>query len=315
MDELKLIKYIASIFPQSPDVDTGIGDDTAIIKINATNYLLTVDTMVENIHFKKEWLTPEEVGFRSAAINLSDIASMGGEPLYSLIAINMGKWKSEEIKEIFTGIKKSSEKYKYEVIGGNISSSSDLSITITMIGKAIRPVKRTGARDKDLIVVTGTIGDAALGMQFLMKNITPSEEEKIFVEKLKNPIPRIKEGKIISKYANSMIDISDGLLLDLSRILEQSGRGAVLEEKNIPRKKIFMEIIHRHNFETNRVLWGGEDYELLFTISEDSYNNLIKKWNFSTPLSVIGKITKEEGLYIQTEKGKKKIQPSGWIHK
>ncbi len=314
MDELKLIKLISEKFSNSKhsEVLKGIGDDCAIIKIENSTFLLTVDSLVENIHFKKEWLNPHQLGIRAMAINLSDIAAMGGTPLFALLAITTGLYEYDEIQAIMEGIDWASNQYDVDIIGGNISSSQQLNLTITLIGKATNPIMRRGAKPGDVIMVTGTIGDASAGLNQLLqgkKNIAS------LIEKFINPIPRIKEGILISNYATSMIDISDGLQLDLWRLTKSSRVGAVIDVNAIPRSNDFLKFIKHFPTEKEKVFWGGEDYELLFTIPRASVEYLINKWQFNTQLTIIGEIISEESLFIKENNKISMVpNPSGWIH-
>ena len=310
MDELQLLSLINSFFTQRRnEIEKGIGDDCAVIKIGNDNFLFTVDSMVEEIHFRKEWLSPEEIGIRAMAINLSDIAAMGGEPLYALIALEMGQFNSNEIKEVMKGIASYAEQFHCDVIGGNISSSKEFSLTVTLIGKAKKPVYRSGAKGNELICVTGTIGDAALGVELLKKGEKTNSHS---VQKFISPYPRIKEGQIIAQFASSMIDISDGLLLDLWRILNASSIGGKIFPEKIPRSE---EFVSQKVDMQNPIYWGGEDYELLFTINEENFQKLLEEYKFDIPVTPIGETIKEKGLFLEINGEKRNIAPSGWIHK
>ncbi len=314
MDELKLIEFIAGKFKSTrPEITKGIGDDCAVLKIGETNFVVTVDSMVEDVHFKMEWFTPEQLGMRSMAINLSDIAAMGGTPEYGLLALNMGRYDSDQLKGLLEGIDRYAREFGVDIIGGNISSSRELVITVTLIGSTSNPVMRSGAREGDLVMVTGTIGDAAAGLYKLLNNQVDPDDP--LINRFLTPTPRIDEGQIISRFATSMIDISDGLQIDLWRILSASRKGATIEVEKIPRSDALLSFLNEHPEAEERILWGGEDYELLFTIPPEALEPLKASWKFETQLSNIGYIEGEQGLVVKSNGEETRItSPSGWIH-
>ncbi len=313
MDELKLIKEIEKLFP-AQKAKIGIGDDAAVIEAGDNFLLLTVDTIVEDVHFKKKWLSPLQLGRRSLIINISDISAMGGVPIYGLVALNMGKFTDQEIEEFFRGIREQANISGIEIIGGNISSSDKFSAAITLIGESGKPVTRSGAKPGELIVITGNIGDAAAGVQILLNGIRSEKWEKL-VKAFTDPPVLTEEARKIGKFASSMIDISDGLLIDLWRITQLSGCGAIVEVENIPRSREFIDFSEKFPQLKNKIYWGGEDYQLLFTISPDRLKELKSEWNFQTTLTIIGKTVPEKELLIQDRNGTRVVHISGWIHK
>ena len=273
-----------------------------------------MDSLVEDVHFKKEWFSIYRLGIKSMAVNLSDIAAMGGTPQFALLALNTGKLSLEETKELLEGINYEAKKYSVDIIGGNISSSREIGITITLLGKAKKPILRSGARPGDLVVVTGTIGDASAGLYKLSKGAKNQEDQ--LIRKFISPEPKIEEGKLIARFATSMIDISDGLQLDLWRIKEASKTGVLLEVDSIPRSNDFLKFLEEEPAAKEKVFWGGEDYELLFTIPEYGFKELLKIWKFKTTLTVIGEIISGNSFLIYHHGKKQEINsPSGWIHK
>jgi len=318
MDEFSLLNLVHKNFKiKNKDVVSSIGDDTAVIDVGAKKLLFTVDSLVENIHFRRDWGAPIDWGIKAMAMNISDIAAMGGKPLYALIAWNKGNLTDIEIEGVVKGIKKISEKFSVDLVGGNISDSKEFSLNITLVGECDKPIYRAGAETGDLIVVTGDIGDAALGLKLLLDNneIQINDFDDIIKKQLR-PVPRINEAIVISEYAHSMMDISDGVLLDLNRLLAESEKGAIIYTDKLPRSKSFLEFLRNRKVNSDdSIFWGGEDYELLFTVSEEGYEKLLEKYNYGTKLTIIGVIKEKKGLFVdEKDRLTEVVSPVGWIH-
>ncbi len=304
MDEFSFIDWIRSNLKKDKDVIIGIGDDCASIKINGDKQcLVTTDMLVEGTHFELNKNTPEEIGRKSIACSISDIAAMGCSAKYAVVSICFPQeTKMEFARELFLGMKRVAEAYKITIIGGDIvSSNKTLVVNVTMYGtnEGLNPIARSGARVGDVIMVTGSLGGSILGKHATFK-------------------PRLKEGMLLNKNfnINSMIDISDGLVADLNHILEESGVGAVLYENEVPvsadaqklARKTGLPVIHH-------ALHDGEDYELLFTISGNESKKLLDYNSFPVRLSIIGHIKNSNGLKLRDSNSKlKKIKPIGYKH-
>ena len=318
--EFGLIKQIRDTFTHPPNkggreegVVVGIGDDCAAFKPREGFLIITTtDALVEHIHFKLDYIKPYQLGIKSININLSDIAAMGGIPLYALLSIAVPpSFSVEFMNEFLKGVKDAADRYKVSVIGGNISSSkNDFSIHITIIGEIEKGhmVLRKGAKAGDRIFVTGWLGDSAAGLEILkrsqMSNVKCQIDKKL-IERHLIPTPRLKEGRFLSinNLATSMIDISDGLASDLKRICEESGVGANIFTENIPvseeLKTLTSSQLRTQGSEIRTplecALYGGEDYELLFTVKSEIVENLKSLWNNNmTPITMIGEVTKGE---------------------
>jgi len=300
LGEFELIDKLTRNLPgYGKEVIEGIGDDCAVIKQNANKYLLaTCDAQVAGVHFLLD-TDPGQIGQKAVAVNISDIAAMGGQPTLCLVSLIIPKSiDTEYIDSVYSGIRLMCERYGIQIIGGNISSGEQLVIDITMMG-AVNPKKmllRSGAKPGDKVLVTGSLGAAAAGV-VSKKHILPT--------------PRIKESNAIakSKLATSMIDISDGLLSDISHICDQSNVGVTLNETQIP-------VSDSANL--LQALSGGEDYELLFTAPSESVEMLIKMISrkTKTPVKVIGEVVpKKEGRWIIDKNGQKRpLISDGWDH-
>ncbi|MBI4379240.1 MAG: thiamine-phosphate kinase [Nitrospinae bacterium] len=335
--EFGLIKQIRDTFtPPIPPfnkggreggVVVGIGDDCAAIKPREGFLIITTtDSLTENIHFKLDYIQPFQLGLKSIYINLSDIAAMGGIPLYALLSLSIPpSFSVEFMNEFLKGVKDAADRYKVSVIGGNISSSkNDFSIHITIIGEIEKEhmVLRKGAKAGDRIFVTGWLGDSAAGLEILkrsQKTEVRSQIDKKLKERHLIPTPRLKEGRFlaINNLATSMIDISDGLASDLKRICEESGVGANIFTENIPVSEELRDFTsHRKSFEPiDLALYEGEDYELLFTVKSEIVENLKSLWNNKmTSITMIGEVTKGEINLIHKSGGTIPLQREGYNH-
>lgn len=298
ISELGLIAYFGRIFAKNkPQVVKGIGDDTAVIKISEDRYLLnTSDMLIEDRHFRRRD-SLVDVGHKALACSLSDIAAMGGKPSFALVSLGLPKrFRFKDIRLLFGGIRKAARRFSVDIIGGDTNACDKLVIDISMIG-FVSPrnlVLRSNAKAGDYIFVTGGLGGS------------------IYKKHLKF-LPRVKEAQfLVDRFSlHSMIDISDGLILDLYRILEASGVGAVIFENLIP--------FYKDARSLKEALYMGEDFELLFTASQKDGDILLKKIQqkkIGFPLSFIGKIIKEKFQIFMVDKNRKlkKLKPKGFLH-
>lgn len=291
----------------------GIGDDAAIINVqNHYQLVISSDMLVENIHFLKN-TNPSHLGWKSLAVNLSDIAAMGATPKWATLSISLPKINHAWLKKFSEGFFKCADKFGIDLIGGD-TTKGPLSISITIMGesKKNKALLRSGAKINDDIWVTGQLGLASMGLANLQGQLklTPSIKIKC-IRALETPCPKISLGSHLSRYANSCIDISDGLIQDLGHILKASKVGASLLLNNMPCEK-FIHTSKQYQFALN----GGDDYELLFTANKKNrayIKKIAKKTN--TPVTMIGSITKKKGLSILNEQGKSiKFNAKGFDH-
>ncbi len=286
-NELDLISWIkARHSGKSRGIILGIGDDCAAIRpARGRITLVTTDTLTEGVHFSRELAPAKLLGGKSAAVNLSDIASMGGEPKYALLSPCFPKGLDRKwIKDFLKGFHETLKRYGCILIGGNVSSARDwISVTVTVLGQIAenRIVKRDGAKPGDLIYITGTPGDSAMGLDLLLSGRKPlNKAEKYLVSRHLSPTPRVEWGRLIAEkgLASAMIDVSDGLALDLLRLVEASKVCANVSLDSIPISlpTAKMMAAMNENDAWRRVLTGGEDYELLFTVPPKK-EGLLKK--------------------------------------
>lgn len=295
--EIGLINRLAAKTRYSHSVIKGIGDDTAVLKWTNDKYLLyTCDMLVEDVHFSLRDATPYQIGHKALARNLSDIAAMGGEPKYALVSIVIDGNKDASFADsIYKGIADLAKKFKVDIVGGDTSCSKKLVIDISVIGevKKDRLTPRSGAKVGDIIFITGSIGGSRKGKHL-------------------DFIPRLAEsGTLTRKFKiNSMIDISDGLALDLWRILEASKAGARIYEKLIP--------LSAQADSLKKAIADGEDFELLFTMSVKEAGKFLKTefTNMKAGVALIGEIMpRSYGYKMIGRSGKEKVlEPKGYLH-
>jgi len=263
----------------------GIGDDAAVLEDFAAKPLVTTDLLVEGVHFDRRFVSLEQIGFKCVAVNVSDIYAMGGRPLHLLLGLGLPPAiGTGQVEALIRGVKRAAGHFGVTVAGGDTCRSrSDLFIAVTALGEAARPVDRAGARPGDGIFVTGCLGGAAAGLAVLRRlnrTVEPERPESLplppglpdtgphrtdlaeLIARQVRPLPRPPE----AVGATAMMDLSDGLLIDLCRLLEASGVGAELEQERIPVCPALERLAGHLELDARGLaLSGGEDYELLFT--------------------------------------------------
>lgn len=300
MSESQLINILNSK-KFTKEILVPIGDDASILKFGNKNMVVTMDSLNVNTHFSDSE-SPEVIGYKSLAVNISDIAAMGALPQYALLSITIDKKdKLNWIKKFHIGFKKLAKKYNIQLIGGDINRGP-LAISITLFGGINNKfLQRENAKVNDDIWVSGFIGESFLG--FMKKNNLNLEigdiSFKEFIKKHDYPIPRVELGLQIKQLSTTCIDVSDGLLIDLQRILKKSTVGADIFSDQIPipkNIKKFSDINTKLFFD---LITGGEDYELLFTSNEKNRNKIIKlSQKLKIKLTQIGQIKKHKNLKI-----------------
>ncbi len=296
----------------------GIGDDAAVWRTDGSLELATVDTMMQDVHFSLDTITWQELGWKALAINLSDIAAMGGVPEYALVALALPEdTKVVYITELYEGMIALAKQSRTAIVGGNISRAPMVSVTITVIGKSLSQdiLRRSAARPGDVIAVTGYPGSAAAGLEMLTKELKFKPEVTEYLKSaFLHPVPRLAEGQMLVKHGiKAAIDISDGLIADLRHICEASKVSARIDVEKLP-----VHPLVKGSFgEKARglALSGGEDYELLFTGPSDAINRV--KAELKCPVTLIGEITAGAPGKIELidASGKAiKVNKTGWQH-
>lgn len=329
LGEFGLIARIAEMVGRvSDDVVAGIGDDAAVVCTWGDKYLIaTCDILVEGVHFIKGGITPYQLGRKAVAINLSDIASMGGVPKQLWVSLVLPQdTEVEYVDAMYEGMKEETGRYEVDIVGGNIARSPSGLIVDTFLTGEVEPeclLLRSGARVGDLVLVTGHVGDSAAGLALVLAPAVSCEgvHASRVLEAHLTPTPRVREGRVIAKsgMATSMIDVSDGTLADLGHICERSEVGARVWAERLPiseAARAAARAVGRDPLEW--VLGGGEDYELLFTAPSDKAEELaaLVREETGTPVSAIGEIVPvEEGIKVVREGGEiLSLERGGWDH-
>ncbi len=316
MKEDDIIRGISERFGKvNPRVLVGIGDDAAVIKENISrDFIVSTDSMVEGVHFTFSLLKPYEVGHRGLAAALSDIASMGGEPMFVLVNAQFPEDEIDKIHEIYDGFKYLVEEYCIDIIGGNLSRGKNVSLAFTVIGEVSRGKawKRSGARDGDVVFITGDVG--RVKAFFLLDKLNAKGYEWWFREtrtKFATPEPRFKEVERLRSEGvevNACIDVSDGLALDLWRMAEASQVSIIIDPSLVPISESVKYISQRINADpVDTAFSSGEEYELVFTTPK-KYEKVAESLKFVK----IGEVKLGE-IGVFTPDGKR-IEPRGWLH-
>lgn len=322
--EFGLIQKLHRWFGKSrQSVLTGMGDDAAVIQPDPKRSLLvTTDLLVEQVHFDLTFQSLKDVGFRAAVANLSDIAAMGGIPLYILVALAIPpRFALSDIQNFYKGLMHPCQRYGVQLVGGDTSSSRrDLFITVVVMGKTTGKLslQRSGAQVGDFIYVTGTLGDSRAGLQILKGSLhkrmshSPTNTEQYLMRRHMRPTPRIVWGQMLANHqlATSAIDISDGFSGDLRHICAASRVGAVIWSQALPLSSHLRSYaMTTHQNPVNLALAGGEDYELIFTVPSQ-FQRKIAIWakKLKVPITCVGeikprswelKLKLSEGIYRQ----------------
>jgi len=318
LSEFKLINILNSK-KITKEILVPIGDDASILKFGNKNMVVTMDSLNVNTHFS-DLESPEVIGYKSLAVNISDLAAMGALPKYALLSLTIDKKdRLNWIKKFNIGFKKLSKKYNIQLIGGDMNKGP-ISISITLFGETDNKfLQRENAAVGDDIWVSGFIGESFLG--FMKKN---NANFKIgnnclneFIKKHDYPVPRVELGLKIKQFSSTCIDVSDGLLLDLQRILKQSTVGADIFLDKIPIPKKVKKDCNKNISLFFNLITGGEDYELLFT-SNKKYRNRIMHLSqkLKIKLTPIGEVKKHKSLRIFDKDLKKLNLPNklGYDH-
>jgi thiamine-monophosphate kinase len=311
--------------PAPPEVILGIGDDCAALAVGGADYLLwTVDTLVEGVHFNLAYTSLNQLGWKSLAVNLSDIAAMGGEPGYALLSLG---WPPSRDRSpalaLAAGLAQAAREYGVAIIGGDtVASPKGLIITVTLTGKvpAAQMLRRSGAQVGDLIFVTGPLGEAASGLEILRQDAALAPDLKeILVKAHLLPRPQLQAGRLLARdsLATALIDTSDGVATDLYHICQASGVGARLPAASVPissRVKIAAPELRRDPLKL--ALTGGEDYLLLFTSPPETVARLSQSFlNAGLPAPLpLGRIVSGDRVILETADGDLDISGKGYDH-
>lgn len=298
----------------------GIGDDCAVIENNKTNYVVTTDILVEKTHFDMDLITPYELGFKSASVNLSDIAGMGAEPKYAFISIGFSNIDLDIVDGIYKGLTDSFNRFGTLILGGDtVKSELGLVINVTLIGETKNPIMRNTAKVGDDIIISDYCGLSLAGLDSLFKygyDLANTKYSKLVKSHLM-PSSHVELGLKLSttNKITSMMDLSDGLAKDLTTLCKASGVGANINLSNFNMSSDLLEFCNNEKQDIFKyMLSGGEDYILLFTCNSsdtDCLMNLIKDFGYNP--SIIGKVTENKDILVNLNDNLVEM-PTSWNH-
>jgi thiamine-monophosphate kinase len=298
-------ELIAQHFTRSTrHTNLGIGDDAALISIaEGMELAISADMLVSGTHFFAD-ADPYQLGWKSLAVNISDMAAMGAQPKWATLAIALPNENTQWLSAFSKGFFACAENFGVDLIGGDTTRASNktgLTISIQIMGEIPkgRAIKRSGAKAGDDVWLSGPLGKAAAGLRHLLGEIEiPPDQLQVHLDALHRPQPRVALGLALRGIATSCLDISDGLMGDLQHILKASQVGATLSLNAIPTSKFIAEHLHEAAFR-NYLLAGGDDYELCFTAPQNRSPDIEDLANsLHLPLTKIGRITTEQTLLV-----------------
>ncbi|WP_453992208.1 thiamine-phosphate kinase [Bacillus nitroreducens] len=322
-DEFHFINKIKPKSISQSGLIAGIGDDAALFRPTLEmEQIICMDTMVEGIHFTSNTLTPYQIGYKALAVNISDIAAMGGIPTYYLVSIAIPKsWNESDLLSIYEGMAMLADKYQMDLIGGDtVSIAETLVITVTVLGEVEKGkhLLRSHAQPGDIVFVSGTVGDSAAGLSLLLEHgkdhlFTASEE--ILIKKHQYPVPRVEIGRLLSTFDRvSLNDVSDGLASETNEIAKASSVTLLIDQDQIPFSEPVLS--HFHDRALELAMYGGEDFELVGTMAASDWDILQKKAKeHGYLLSKIGTVTDGPPSVLLNHKGElHKLEMKGYNH-
>jgi len=281
-DLVRLIRGL--VRRRAPGLLTGVGDDCAVLETRGGAALLaTTDLLVEDVHFRRRWAAPADIGAKAMAVNVSDIAAMGGAPRWALVGLGCPEGTAaDEIEAFYEGALAVADAHGVAIVGGDTSvSPSGWLVSVTLLGEAARPVLRSTARPGDVVAVTGTLGRSAAGLAVLERETAPRGVDAALLDDVTGahlrPRPRVDEGRWLAGAGGvtAMMDLSDGLATDLGRLVAESGAGGRVDVERLPIAAATRAVAEA--LDADPVDWatgGGEDYELLVVCDPTAYARL-----------------------------------------
>ena len=323
-DLVRLIRTL--VRRRAPGLLAGIGDDCAVLEIRGDASLLaTTDLLVEDVHFRRRWAEPADIGAKALAVNVSDIAAMGGTPRWALVGLGCPHGTgTDEIEAFYEGALVVADAHGVVIVGGDTSTSpAGWLVSVTLLGEAVRPVLRSTARPGNVIAVTGTLGQAAAGLAVLEREtaprgVDPARLDEVTTAHLR-PRPRVEEGRWLAGAGGvtAMMDLSDGLATDLSRLIAESGVAARVDIDRLPIAEATRIVADA--LDVDPVDWatgGGEDYELLVICEPAALERLSIGLAQATGmmLSTVGEITAGSGTRWLDGRGRAVAVAPGFEH-
>jgi thiamine-monophosphate kinase len=323
LGESGIIDQVRKLFQDAPpEILKGIGEDCAVLRSPSELILLSTDLLTEGVHFERSWAQAREIGRKALAINLSDIAAMGGTPNFALLSLGLPEDLEEAyLLDLLKGIRELAKQHGISIIGGNTSRSPQgIWISLTVLGK-IAPQEvlyRSGARAGDHLLVSGFLGEARGGLEILKKGMAKPKYPKL-VKAFLDPKPQMALSRLLARSGSvhAMIDLSDGLASDLDHLCQESGVGAEIYPSQIPISRSLRDLADKLG--GNPLDWalrGGEDYALLFAVPPEGMERVVEgaRDNLARKLWPIGRVIQEKGLWLVEEGRKRPLAQRGFDH-
>ena len=327
--EDELIEGIRRILAEDvPGVRLGVGDDAAVVEIGGHHAVLTTDMLVEDVHFRRSTTGPRDLGAKSLTVNVSDVAAVGGSPRFAVVSLGLPPdTELPWVVELYGGLRDAATDYGMSVVGGDTSRSDRVVISVTVVGEVAKggAVPRSGARPGDRLVITGSLGGAAGGLWLSEADplaVGPSlatDWGRELVERQQRPVARVGEGQTLAQDgATAMMDVSDGLAIDLGRLCRESEVGATVVLADVPVTAALERLGETASIDPLELaLSGGEDYELLAALPPAAVGRATAKLRerFGTALTDIGEITVDrEVVAVGRDGSRSPLEPQGWDH-
>ncbi|MBA7593982.1 Thiamine-monophosphate kinase [subsurface metagenome] len=318
--ERSLVELARKICKRGARVRVGIGDDAAVLDLDSRNCaVVTTDMLVASRHFPPG-TSPEQMGRRAVVVNLSDLAAMGAKPLGLIFSVGLPRrLKVKFVERLVRGMDVAAREHGTYVIGGDLSESKEVVISGTAFGVAHKRelLTRSGAKVGDLIAVTGRLGAAAAGLKLLLKRL-PAKSYRALVRAQLEPVAHVREGRALTRsgFVTSAIDVTDGLATNLRQLARESKVKLIVNRANVPEHPLVRKFAARYGFGVDDfVLFGGEDFELLFTVRPRGWKKVrLTLKRMGTTATMIGCVAKGKGVFIQA-KGKTRALPDrGYEH-
>jgi len=308
-----------------PGVVLGPGDDAALVEMGDRLGVLTTDMLVEGVDFEPGMFSAHDLGYRALVVNVSDVAAMAGSPRYAVVALGIPKdTEPGWVVELFGGLREAADEYAVAVVGGDLSRASETTISVAVTGEAPPggAVTRSGATPGDRVLVTGSLGAAAGGLIVARtrRHDAGTEWGRELVAALSRPVARVGEGQTLAQFgATAMIDVSDGLFLDLARLCNASGFGARIARWEIPVHPALHQLARvQQDVDPFRLASeGGEDFELIAAVPAEQAAPAAAtmRERFGTALTDIGEIVEEPAMWLLASDGEEvPLEPRGWDH-
>lgn len=317
MDEFNLIENIKQKYYRESTLVKGIGDDAAVFNQNNQSIVTAVDTFVENVHFiKNKTMSAKNIGYRCLAANISDIAAMGAKPKFYLVSVVIPcNWKEYEVLNVFSGLDDLAKQYNMDLIGGDTVSGTEFVLSITVIGYVAKEKirYRSNAKVNDIVFVTGSLGDAAVGLEIILNDLE-IENKNYFIQRHQKPSPNVLFSNAIKPIDRVCLnDISDGISSELNEIAKASKVSIMIEDELVPIKKELKKLTEE---QINTFKYtGGEDFELVGTTSKENWlkiKEIIKPFNID--VTEIGRVIESKNDQVYLNSINKILKPNGYIH-